>query len=458
MYVRRLTLDHLRTFEQAQLEFRVPGEPPDEPLDFDNVTLLLGDNAAGKTTILRALALASLAPIMSSGSGFVPHALVRRTAKGARIAVDVALDPRHEGDQADCRLEVDLLASRQGFVDRFRDIQHATCRTELMWEERSPAFLVVGYGASRRVDATESFSSDLRYKSRALRYARVASLFEEAVTMVPLSSWLPRLREREPERQAEVVKLLSALLAPHVSLVPEPEDDEYLFRLGGSALPFRTLSDGYRAYIGWVADLLHHMCTGLAPGTPLAERTGIVLVDEVDLHLHPEWQQRVIPTVARALPRMQFIFTSHSPLLVGTLHRANVLVLEAHELAGVRTSRVRPAEQEVYGLSADQLLTSGAFGLASARPEAFARLLRDTAQTAQAGDTDAALRLMRLMTLGGAGVVAEGSAPTPAKRSGRESAKAAGGRAGKKAALATPTPTRRAPRPARGARITKSKA
>jgi hypothetical protein len=271
-----------------------------------------------------------------------------------------------------------------------------------MWDEKAPAFLMVGYGASRRVDPNAGFSEELRSKSRVLRYSRVAGLFEEAVTMVPLSSWLPQFQSSNPGRHVQVIHLLNQLLAPHAEVLPQPVDGEYLFHIGGADLPFQALSDGYRAYIGWVADLLYHVCNGAPSGLKLVDNQGVVLVDEVDLHLHPEWQQRVIPTLARALPKLQFVLTSHSPLLVGTVRGANVFVLDAKEEEGVRKSVLRPSQEEVYGLSADQILTSGHFGLSSTRDPEFASHLQDQARAAREGGPDAAIHFMRLMALGAA--------------------------------------------------------
>ena len=204
---------------------------------------------------------------------------------------------------------------------------------------------MVGYGASRRVDPSASFSEELRSKSRALRYSRVAGLFEEAVTTVPLSSWLPRLRSQDPERHSQAIQLLNDLLAPHAELSPEPSGEEYVFRIGGADVPLR----------GFVGRLPRLRRLGHRPPLPpfhgVSERAeavgdpGVVLVDEVDLHLHPEWQQRVIPTLARVFPRLQFIFTSHSPLLVGTVHGTNVFG-ETEETEGIRKSILRPSEEE----------------------------------------------------------------------------------------------------------------
>ena len=72
----------------------------------------------------------------------------------------------------------------------------------------------------------------------------------------------------------------------------------------GVSIPFQGLSDGYRAFIGWVADMLFHLCYATPIRKALVDVHGIVMVDEIDLLLHPRWQMKVIPAIARALPRM----------------------------------------------------------------------------------------------------------------------------------------------------------
>lgn len=404
MYVLSLNIENLRTFESAAIQLNVPGEtPPPDPSVLPNVTLLLGDNGSGKTSILRAAALAALGPILSSGSGFVPFSLARRLRGRqmngpAHVTAEILL---HEQDGSPGPQIVETVIERtRGWIDRFHP-QSPPPWAEALWDELSPAFLMVGYGASRRVDPN-AVNEEARAKSRALRYSRVAGLFEEAVTMIPLSSWLPRFQTQDPDRHGQVISLLDQLLAPHAQILPEPLDHEYLFRVGGAELPFQALSDGYRAYVGWIADLLYHVCMATPSGKRLVDNRGVVLVDEVDLHLHPEWQQQVIPSVARTLPNLQFLLTSHSPLVVGTLRQANVFVLETQEADGVRHSILRPSPEEVYGLSSDQILTSGNFGLATPRDPRFTDTLQKQALAAREGDPEAALHFMRLMALGAA--------------------------------------------------------
>lgn len=430
MYIRSLEIQNLRTFESASVKFTAPGEGlASDPSFLPNVNLLLGDNGSGKTTVLRAAVLAALAPILTTSSGFVPFSLVRRARRGempvtrggdgfrARVSGTLLLHGQ-DGGEGQERVTTKLERTR-GWLDRFQP-EDVPRWAEPMWDEESPAFFMTGYGAGRRVDPNSS-SEELRSKLRALRYARVAGVFEEAVTMVPLSTWLPHLSSKEPDRHSEIVALLDALLAPHAKIspnVPREPGEDYLFLVAGAEVPFGALSDGYRAYVGWIADLLYHLSRGAPRDEPLVENRGVVLVDEVDLHLHPEWQQQVIPTVARALPNLQFIFTSHSPLVAGTVHGANLFVLDTVTTDGVSQSRLRPAGEEVFGLSADQILTSGTFGLASARNPDFTLRLQSQAQAASRGDPDAAVQFMRLISLGAA--AEETSAPSQAQPAVRQ--------------------------------------
>ena len=108
-----------------------------------------------------------------------------------------------------------------------------------------------------------------------------------------------------------------------------------------------------------------------------------------------------------------------------------MFVLETEISGGIRRTLLRPSDEEVYGLSADQILTSGHFGLASARDPEFTRHLQEQARAASRGNADAAIHFMRLMALGDA---AEGEAPTASSAGKAKATKkpAKASRAGKK--------------------------
>jgi hypothetical protein len=401
MYVSKLSITDLRTIHKCTIDLCVPVPVSDTtpvvategPLS--NVTLLLGINGAGKTTILRALAMAVLAPLLPQSSGFVPRTMVRRRgnvpAAFAEVSADLIFNPQDGVSMERATSSLKLTPLPESYQDRFEPAPEPEWAKGL-WKERSPSFFLVGYGASRRIDSKQAFFQ-AQEQDRNLRYFRVAGLFEESVVMRPLSSWLPQWDN--PGRRKQLIAILNSIL-PEVDLVDEPVDGDYLFRMAGAELPFSALSDGYRAFIGWITDLLYHISRGTPHGEMLFETAGMVLVDEVDLHLHPAWQRTVIPRLARAMPNLQFVFTSHSPLVVGTLYRENIRVIKLSDEGSI----VEPAKVEVHGLSSDQILTSEYFGLESTREPGFARELNRMARDARSGDADSAEQFVRMLSLG----------------------------------------------------------
>ncbi|HLL55683.1 MAG TPA: AAA family ATPase, partial [Myxococcaceae bacterium] len=421
MYVRSLSIQNLRSFESVELSLCHPGADAPRAAgsvpQLENVTLLLGSNGAGKTSILRSVALSTLAPVLAMGSGYVPYALVRRV-KGrpvtqARVRAQVVLHEQDGlGEEHDENIEATLVASPSGYTDRFLIETQPPSWHLRLWEEDSPAFLVLGYGATRRVE-TGPGSVEGRAKERILRYRRVAGLFEEHVTLMTLAAWLPQVAREDKKRHQEIVTLMNELLPDDTEMLgkmEKREEPEVLFQRGGSVLPFPALSDGYRAFISWVGDVLYHLHSICPKRQRLVDMRGVVLVDEVDLHLHPEWQRHLVPALSRALPKLQFVLTSHSPLVVGTLSSQNVRLLEERELAGrVRATEVRTPGEELYGLSSDQILTSSSFGLESSRDERFFDRLKEVADQAREGGAEEALRFMRMV----AGGAAAEEAPVP---------------------------------------------
>lgn len=100
-------------------------------------------------------------------------------------------------------------------------------------------------------------------------------------------------------------------------------------------LPFSSLSDGYRNMIGMVADMAYR-CIQLNPGlreNVITETEGIVLIDEIDLHLHPEWQKNIVADLKRVFPKIQFIVTTHSPFIVQSLTKEELIILDKEEPA-----------------------------------------------------------------------------------------------------------------------------
>lgn len=115
------------------------------------------------------------------------------------------------------------------------------------------------------------------------------------------------------------------------------------------SVSFENLSDGQRAVICLVADVARRMCL-LNPvlGDEVVKKTaGVVLIDELDIHLHPRWQRILTRGLKRAFPSIQFIAASHSPQVIGELHPEEIILLRQGETSHPQVS---------YGLSSSQVL------------------------------------------------------------------------------------------------------
>jgi predicted ATP-binding protein involved in virulence len=117
----------------------------------------------------------------------------------------------------------------------------------------------------------------------------------------------------------------------------------------GQALPFSSLSDGQKGIVALIADIARRMCI-LNPflgSQVLSETNGILAIDELDIHLHPGWQRRIIKSLRQSFPKLQIFATCHSPQMIGGLHPDEVLIMRDGQETRAETT---------YGLNANQVL------------------------------------------------------------------------------------------------------
>ncbi len=413
MYINQLEIINVRTFKKSKLQLLHPDRRYTKALPkpkLPNVNLLLGDNGAGKTTFLKAVAITGLGPAI--GDAHLPtYRLARRERSNGgepdatpSLPAPGSIEGRFLAHAQDDVLTAEPLISRVNVTPKSDEVERLEWAGgedgpwAPVYSSRNDAFFMVGYGATRRVESRDRFDPGARQQSSLIRSQRVRSLFEEAYSLTPLSIWLPELQSSNPGRFTQVCNLINRLLEPTgYEFSGDQMQGEYGFIRGGLSVPFPALSDGYRAYLGWVGDLLYHVVQTAPSGSKLVENQGIVMVDEVDLHLHPKWQMTVLPTLAEALPKIQFIVTSHSPLVVGSLEWMNIL----HMTSGAKnSSRGQRLQSAVHGLDADQILLTDFFGLESTRASSREDELHQLMLKARGGSSEAAKDLLRTMSRG----------------------------------------------------------
>ncbi len=411
MYIDKIKLKDFRTFKDTHITFIHKDCPipttistTGQPLRYPNINIVLGNNGHGKTTLLKAISLACLGPAIAD-SGIFPYHLIRKLSETEKVESVASANINAEFTAH----KQDLLNGHQSLTSSINVLKRGDLESlrsdivdESLWDpifsEKNDAFFFVGYGATRTVEKSDQLDFGSRIRSSFLRARRVKSLFEETYSLVPLNSWLPKLSTQNPGRYKQVCNLINRLLGnEHCTFDGEMENGEYLFNRKGSKIPFPALSDGYRAFIGWIGDLLYNITLTCPSGEKLVNNCGIVLIDEIDLHLHPQWQMTVLPKLSIALPNIQFIVTTHSALVVGSVDSENIIAIKPGPHQSATLKRIK---QPTTGLDADQLLLTEYFGLSSTVSDEKSQLLKALTEKARLGDVKAAADLLTVMSTG----------------------------------------------------------
>jgi len=422
MYIDSIELENVRTFAtKRKIDFIHPDKfPMDKPASnpkpaFPNVNLIFGDNAAGKTTVLESIALSALGPTAES-SRVSPRRLVRfvpnkrrptdrEKSKQALIHARLVLhgsEQLRQKEQTGLAIgSSELLVRERGEIESFQFVAETIDTPKADWEQAyesdNELFFAVAYGATRRVEQKSYLSTRRKTRSEFGRAMRLESVMQEGYPLFPMQSWFTRRKKNK--RWIQIVEIINELMGgEHFSFDGKYKDGEFFFSKGGIDVPFRSLSDGYRSFLGWVTDLLYHLDSACKISTmDLKALAGVVLVDEIDLHLHPKWQMSVVERLSRTFPRLQFIFTSHSPLIAGSVEWMNVVHLQ---LDSQHRTSIDQFEESIHGLDADQILVSSLFGLESTRASTKRDELHNLTVKARKGDKIAAKKLISAMAMG----------------------------------------------------------
>jgi predicted ATP-binding protein involved in virulence len=314
--------------------------------------LVVGDNATGKTSVLDALAVAMDSWFLGMrtaekaggiGIGDVHHATYEH---GDTTTFEKQFPARIEahgivlGDSINWARELSREGGKTTTVET-RKIAALAERADADVRENRTVNLpiICSYGAerlwfeARHRDKAKNGHVSPRRPSRFDGY-RDCTAFEIQETV--LLAWMQA--QYQSGKHLESVNAWKVVRGAVVECVENATDiyfdaryNEFIVRLAdlGDRL-FSTLSDGQRIMLTLIGDLARRIVT-LNPqleDKALLETSGIVLIDELDLHLHPKWQRRVIADLKRTFPKVQFVATTHSPQLIGEAMPSEIHILE----------------------------------------------------------------------------------------------------------------------------------
>jgi uncharacterized protein (TIGR02646 family) len=293
--------------------------------------MLLGENAAGKTSVLEAIALALV------GS---------RRADSLKIQADSFL--RRE-DASEWR----LISRKPGSVS----VELSNSTIEFGLEAADASFW--GDGSNNRVIAYGSrrYFLDGRERRSSGLAGSIRGLFNPSATLPDPSIWLDKLDDRSFYKVARGLRDILSL-DDEDALV---KDDELgvCVRSHGMLTPIGRLSEGYKSIFALSVDIMRWI---LVDEEDLETARATVLIDEIETHLHPRWKMRLLGSLRAAMPGVQFIATTHDPLCLRGMADGEVIVLNRNATSRIEKLIDLP---DVTGLSAEQLLTSDYFGLSS---------------------------------------------------------------------------------------------
>jgi predicted ATP-binding protein involved in virulence len=357
MYLEKLKLHNFRCYEKLEIDFN------------RQLTVLVGKNGSGKTTVLEAIAIAL-------GTWFVGFNIVN--AKGINKRTDPLRKAYQIGATDDVQTQFPVEIEAWGKIEESKDqilhwkrelytptgtmttkdakeiVEYAAEYQKAISEGRTDIYLpmVAYYGTGRLWDYHRQKRNDVfKVSSRTNGYI---DCLDGTANVKLMMDWFQIMTINKYQRQEENLKSNPELDTVYLAMekcltnLSGYSDVKIRYNMGTQELdvyyseqdkqrmriPLNQLSDGYKGMISLVADIAYRMAT-LNPqlGTEvLSKGDGVVLIDEVDLHLHPAWQQKVIDNLMNIFPKVQFIVSTHAPAIISSVKTDKLRILSNKEV------------------------------------------------------------------------------------------------------------------------------
>lgn len=346
MYINKLTIKNIRSISNFEMTF-------DKPAGWH---VIIGDNGAGKSTIVRAISLGIIGPNDSKALRLNLNDWVRRNSDDTGSIQLTVL--KHDQDSKlgksrprkkpfDATLTL-AKNDRNGYILE----GNKKAPFENIWSN-AYGWFSCAFGPFRRFTGGEKEWMKVYYSDP--RAAAHLSVFGEDVALTEAIDWLKNLHIKALEQasssskmmeesDSEILNSLKSFLnegglLPHGAKLDSISSDGVFFVDGnGETVDVTQMSDGYRSILSLTFELIRQMVRAYGhkavfknfqEGNFFIDLPGVILIDEIDAHLHPSWQARIGDWFLKVFPNLQFIVTTHSPLICRAAENGTIWRLRA---------------------------------------------------------------------------------------------------------------------------------
>ena len=395
IYFTSLELENVRCFGERQIL-----DLTDDEGRLAQWTILLGDNGVGKTTLLQCLAWMrpvpdplpddqdAIEPALDSEENEVWKSLLR-TKSEIQLELDLkatfstgrALGKGQNRRTQEKKIKTGLrISGKKGVLQ-----EQLSAENSLPPNFRNMTLLdlpIFGYSANRRMGSSNIEKADLSDPLASL-FSDSTELYDAEEVLLNLDYLAAKKKTTRNSNRLQQVKQILATVLPDIKekdidilgpkVLGHPDEPSGVrFKTLYGWVPLSGLSLGYQTTLAWTVDLAYRLYKHYSQSSnPLAE-PAIVLVDEIDLHLHPRWQRQIVDDLSSHFQKTQFIATTHSPLIVQAAANANLAVLQ--QRAGQVIIENQPWFTDAW--RPDQILTSELFDIPSRGPQ-YERLIAE---------------------------------------------------------------------------------
>ncbi len=350
MKINRLEIKNFKKFSDYTLDLH------------PQFTLLIGDNGTGKTSVLDALAIAAGVWLVNSPDTNLNYSrrnILRSEIRLESISTD-SITQFVEHKPTQIKAIGTINAQSIQWLRQIKENSSRTSNTEskealniisklfkqVETGEKIWLPVMAYYGAGRA--GLPSNQRAITYTSPSRRWDAFYDCFEERMSISRLNTWFQKEAIASVKRQGQMRSGYKVVKFAILRCIPNADDlwfdgdrGEIVIAIDGQPQPFSNLSAGQKMMVALIADLAIKIVTQNAAFLPeeidtenqalpqiLQQTTGLVMIDEIDVHLHPKWQRQVVDDLKTTFPSIQFVCSTHSPFIIQAIEQGELRILD----------------------------------------------------------------------------------------------------------------------------------